>query len=192
MKDVGQGPGIAVDSNKEIYLLENTAISSRAYHTKGTDIRDALSTRKPQEHHIMKATTKRLLARAGIQTDSNENERALSAIISAAIKQKYQPYTSCTLTEAINLGNRSWCQAHNYAYSRTQPLESVRRDLLGRIARAHAGSRQTMLKLQRDIADGDFVRKYGEDMAEAVDFLQSAVKFRAEFRRMRAEMIKSA
>ncbi|MDE2254357.1 MAG: hypothetical protein KGL42_08860 [Betaproteobacteria bacterium] len=116
----------------------------------------------------------------------------MSAIISAAIKQKYQQYTSCALAEAINLGNRAWCEAHNYAYSRTQPLESVRRDLLGRIARAHAGSRQTMLKLQRDVADGGFVRKYGEDMAEAIDFLQSPAKFRAEFRRMRAEMVKSA
>lgn len=137
----------------------------------------------------MKATTKRLLARAGIQADGSE--RALSAIITAAIRQKYQQYTSHTLAEAINLGNRAWCKAHHYQYSRTQPLESVRRDLLGRIARAHAGSRQTMLKLQRDIADGGFVRKFGEDMAEAVDFLQSPAKFRAEFHRMRTEAVKS-
>nr|WP_288121086.1 hypothetical protein [Thiomonas sp.] len=138
----------------------------------------------------MKATTKRLLARVGIQ--ANGSERALSAIITAAIKQKYQQYTSCTLIEAINLGNRGWCEAHHYAYSRTQPLESVRLDLLGRIARAHAGSRQTMLKLQRDIADGGFVRKYGEDLAEAIDFLQSPAKFRAEFRRMRSALVKTA
>ncbi|MHB1700895.1 MAG: hypothetical protein ACYCSN_12350 [Acidobacteriaceae bacterium] len=140
----------------------------------------------------MKATTKRLLALVGIQADSNENERALSAIITAAIRQKYQQYIFCPLAEAINLGNRAWCEAHNYAYSRTQPLESVRLDLLGRVARAHVGSRQVMQKLQRDVADGGFVRKYGEDMAEAIDFLQSPAKFRAEFSRMRAEMVKSA
>lgn len=137
----------------------------------------------------MKATTKRLLARAGIQAD--RHDRALSAIITAAIRQKYQQYTSLTLADAINLGNRAWCEAHHYQYSRTQPLESVRIDLLGRIARAHAGSRQSMMKLQRDIADGEFVRKFGEDMADAIDFLQSPAKFRAEFRRMRAAMIKS-
>lgn len=137
----------------------------------------------------MKATTKRLLARAGIQADGHD--RALSAIITAAVRQKYQQYTSLTLSEAINLGNRAWCKAHNYQYSRTQPLESVRRDLLGRIARAHVGSRQTMMKLQRDIADGEFVRKFGEDMAEAIDFLQSPAKFRSEFHRMRAALVKS-
>ncbi|SCC94455.1 hypothetical protein THIX_60513 [Thiomonas sp. X19] len=137
----------------------------------------------------MKATTKRLLARAGIQADGSE--RALSAIITAAVKQKYQQYTSRTLIEAINLDNRAWCEAHRYTHSRTQPLESVRLELLKRVARAHVGSRQVMQKLQRDIADGEFVRKFGEDMAEAVDFLQSPAKFRAEFRRMRAEMVKS-
>ena len=137
----------------------------------------------------MKATIKRLLARAGIQADGSE--RALSAIITAALKQKYQQYTSSTLPEAINLGNHAWCKAHHYQYGRTQPLESVRIDLLGRIARAHVGSRQTMMKLQRDIADDKFVRKFGEDMAEAIDFLQSPAKFRAEFHRMRAAMVKS-
>lgn len=137
----------------------------------------------------MKATSRRLLARAGIQADVRE--RALSAIITAAIERKYRQHTSLALAEAINLGNRAWCEAHNYAYSRTQPLDSVRLDLLGRIARAHVGSRQTMMKLQRDIEDGGFVRKFGEDMAEAIEFLQSPAKFRTEFHRMRAAMVRS-
>lgn len=80
-------PVIAVLSNKEIFYMESTAISASAYHTKGVDIRDALSTRNLRSH-IMEIVTSRRITHAQFM----EENRAWNARVQAAARMEARRY----------------------------------------------------------------------------------------------------